>query len=71
VTRLADAALVAAFGALVYVTALLFSGCYHGNPPTPNDPTAPPPAVDLPRDPLAPPFTPFYQRTDGGTNDSR
>jgi hypothetical protein len=46
--------------------AAIFASCGHGTPPDPNDPTAPPPSVMLPRDPLAPPFTPFYQRTDGG-----
>lgn len=46
--------------------AAAFVACGHGTPPDPNDPTAPPPSVTLPRDPIAPPFTPFYQ-TDGGT----
>ena len=27
--------------------AALFLGCYHGNPPWPGDPTAPPPAFQL------------------------
>lgn len=46
----------------------IFGSCGHGPPLDPNDPTAPPPSVTLPRDPLAPPFTPFYQRTDAGTD---
>lgn len=52
---------------LVIGTSLLFThGCGHGTPPDPNDPTALPPVVTLPKDPLAPTFTPFYRHTDGG-----
>lgn len=53
---------------LALVVAMFAFGCGHGTPPDPNDPTAPPPAVTLPKDPLAPPFTPFYRHADGGTD---
>lgn len=53
--------------ALLVGATLLLVTCGHGPGPDPNGPTAPPPSVTLPKDPLAPPFTPFYQHTDGGT----
>jgi len=61
VTRVVLGAVALALGIL------LLSECGHGPGPDPNAPTAPPPAVGLPKDPLAPPFTPFYQHADGGT----
>lgn len=54
---------------------MAFLGCYKTTQPPPctnietcEDPTRAPPAVELPKDPLAPPGTPFYSRHDGGTD---
>jgi hypothetical protein len=60
---------------LAFVAGILAFGCYNTTkePPCTNvmtcpDPTRPPPVVDLPKDPLAPPFTTFYDKKhpDGG-----
>src|SRR5690242_16924851 len=59
----------AAIMALLVGSLLVLVNCAHGPGPSPDDPTAPPPVVSLPKDPLAPPFTPFYRHaTDGGTD---